>query len=258
MRKIKKINGYLVVKFNDRELREWDGTALGNYGVIDAELYTGCLDVDRGAMEYDDAGSLEEAVELARGLDSEEDFTGSKPTVTVIKETDDSTEEGTVDAQLMIAGWDTVLTHQIGNRHYPDVTPATARHELYGYMVALKELGMIDPDECFVEPHHFEPESIPDIKPETFAHLPPEKQDSGTARRVYSLGLVLESDCPENDCRLYLNMFNMCREVDEAINRVEGWPREVLEMELNRRYIELETMFTMNHAIRQYKKDLQP
>lgn len=39
MRKMKKINGYLVVKFNDRELREWEGTALGKYGVIDAELY---------------------------------------------------------------------------------------------------------------------------------------------------------------------------------------------------------------------------
>lgn len=52
MRKMKKINGYLVVKFNDRELREWEGTALGKYGVIDAELYTGTLEVDRGAMEY--------------------------------------------------------------------------------------------------------------------------------------------------------------------------------------------------------------
>ena len=65
MRKMKKINGYLVVKFNDRELREWEGTALGKYGVIDAELYTGTLEVDRGAMEYDNAGSMEEAVELA-------------------------------------------------------------------------------------------------------------------------------------------------------------------------------------------------
>ena len=52
MRKIKKINGYLVVKFNARELREYEGTALGEYGVIDAELYTGNLDIDRGAMEY--------------------------------------------------------------------------------------------------------------------------------------------------------------------------------------------------------------
>ena len=50
MRKMKKINGYLVVKFNARELREYEGTALGEYGVIDAELYTGNLDVDRGAM----------------------------------------------------------------------------------------------------------------------------------------------------------------------------------------------------------------
>ena len=67
MRKMKKINGYLVVKFNARELREYEGTALGEYGVIDAELYTGILDIDRGAMEYDNAGSMEEAVELARG-----------------------------------------------------------------------------------------------------------------------------------------------------------------------------------------------
>ena len=72
MRKMKKINGYLVVKFNARELREYEGTALGEYGVIDAELYTGILDVDRGAMEYDNAGSMEEAVELARGLESED------------------------------------------------------------------------------------------------------------------------------------------------------------------------------------------
>lgn len=53
MRKIKKINGFLVVKFNDREKREYEGTALGEYGVIDAEVYTGNLDIDRGAMEYD-------------------------------------------------------------------------------------------------------------------------------------------------------------------------------------------------------------
>lgn len=61
MRKMKKINGYLVVKFNARELREYEGTALGEYGVIDAELYTGNLDVDRGAMESF-AAAIEDAV----------------------------------------------------------------------------------------------------------------------------------------------------------------------------------------------------
>lgn len=86
MRKIKKINGYLVVKFNARELREWEGTALGEYGVIDAELYTGHLEIDRSAMEYDGAETLEEAVELARGLESEEDIIDEPPTFTVTKE----------------------------------------------------------------------------------------------------------------------------------------------------------------------------
>ena len=64
MRKMKKINGYLVVKFNDRELREWEGTALGKYGVIDAELYTGTLEVDRGAMEYGDSPAIIGEVQL--------------------------------------------------------------------------------------------------------------------------------------------------------------------------------------------------
>ena len=50
MRKMKKINGYLVVKFNARELREYEGTALGAYGVIDAELYTTCLVPQRKAF----------------------------------------------------------------------------------------------------------------------------------------------------------------------------------------------------------------
>lgn len=70
---MKKINGYLVVRFNDREKREYEGAGLGAYGVIDADLYTGYLDIDRHAMEYDQAESLEEAVELARGLESELD-----------------------------------------------------------------------------------------------------------------------------------------------------------------------------------------
>ena len=97
MRKIKKINGYLVVKFNDREKRDNEGTGLGEYGVIDAELYTGHLDIDRGEMEYDGAGTLEEAVELARGLESEMDITEQPPTYTVSTETDEGYTEEEVD-----------------------------------------------------------------------------------------------------------------------------------------------------------------
>jgi len=82
MKKIQIISGYLIVKYNDREKKEYDGTALGEYGIIDPELYTGSLDCDRGAMEYDDVDSLEEAVELARGLS--DDKPGSIPAWSVI------------------------------------------------------------------------------------------------------------------------------------------------------------------------------
>lgn len=58
MRKMKKINGYLVVKFNARELREYEGTALGEYGVIDAELYTGNLDAALDSLDADGAPAL--------------------------------------------------------------------------------------------------------------------------------------------------------------------------------------------------------
>lgn len=133
MRKMKKINGYLVVKFNDRELREWEGTALGKYGIIDAELYTGTLEVDRGAMEYDNADSMEEAVELARGLESELDTEEPEVKVTIIKETDEATEEESVDARQMIAGWESTLRGKVESPHYTDVDERTAAHELYGY-----------------------------------------------------------------------------------------------------------------------------
>ncbi|MFR4335214.1 MAG: hypothetical protein ACLT3D_04265 [Lawsonibacter sp.] len=155
MRKMKKINGYLVVKFNARELREYEGTALGEYGVIDAELYTGILDIDRGAMEYDNAGSMEEAVELARGLESELDAEEPEVKVTIVKETDETTEEEEVDAQQMIAGWENTLRGQVASPHYNDVDARTAAHELYGYKAALRDLGLLTREDCFVLPDTF-------------------------------------------------------------------------------------------------------
>lgn len=169
MRKMKKINGYLVVKFNDRELREWEGTALGKYGVIDAELYTGTLEVDRGAMEYDNADSMEEAVELARGLESELDTEEPEVKVTIIKETDEATEEESVDARQMIAGWESTLRGKVESPHYTDVDERTAAHELYGYKVALRDLGLLAREDCYVLPDTFGewPNPIP-REPEEF------------------------------------------------------------------------------------------
>jgi hypothetical protein len=155
MRKIKKINGFLVVKFNDREKREYEGTALGEYGVIDAEVYTGNLDIDRGAMEYDDADTLEVAVELARGLESEEDITGEPPTYTAAVETNESYTEETVEPAALIEGWTRRLATRVKSKHYPDTDPRTAAHELYGFKMALHQIGFLPESEVITDPDTF-------------------------------------------------------------------------------------------------------
>lgn len=155
MRKIKKINDFLVVKFNDREKREYEGTALGEYGVIDAEVYTGNLDIDRGAMEYDDADTLEVAVELARGLESEEDITDEPPTYTAAVETNESYTEEAVEPAALIEGWTRRLATQVKSKHYPDTDPRTAAHELYGFKMALHQIGFLPESEVITDPDTF-------------------------------------------------------------------------------------------------------
>ena len=256
MRKMKKINGYLVVKFNARELREYEGTALGEYGVIDAELYTGVLDIDRGAMEYDNAGSMEEAVELARGLESELDAEEPEVKVTIVKETDETTEEEEVDAQQMIAGWENTLRGQVASPHYKDVDARTAAHELYGYKAALRDLGLLAREDCFVLPDTFG--AWPGREERTtFEHLHPELKRHRETAQLYALGLALAADCPPNDCRVYLNIFDGARELDAALDNLDadGIPALALRKALRERVGELAEMYRDNYAIQKYREE---
>lgn len=298
MRKIKKINGYLVVKFNDRELREWAGTALGTYGVIDAELYTGTLEVDRSVMEYDDADTLEVAIEQARGLESELDAEEPDVTVTVIKETDEHTiEKETVDPESLFNHEKKFLERKIVSHRYPDTDHLTAAHELYGFVRALEELDIIeDGDERFfvsldafshvgpkapnpyletAEAEDAPPEAWAKLKAEvtekvsetcggiarqrkTFEHIPPELKKDRAAQALYSLALTLDADCPQNDCRLYLNIFLMAQELDSALDTLEGHAADVLRRELLKNHRELREMYLFNHAVQGYKEAMQP
>lgn len=126
MRKIKKINGWLIVRFNDREKRIYEGT-IGSFGVIDAELYTGKLEIDRGAMEYCDAGTQAEAEELARGLDSEETYEDTAEKYILVTEGNDGSTEEEVNPQVMIEGFTRTLESRIGSGMFPDVDAGTAR-----------------------------------------------------------------------------------------------------------------------------------
>lgn len=374
MRKMKKINGYLVVKFNARELREYEGTGLGEYGVIDAELYTGILDVDRGVMEYDNAGSMEEAVELARGLESELDAEEPEVKVTIVKETDETTEEEEVDAQQMIAGWENALRGQVASAHYKDVDERTAAHELYGYKVALRDLGLLDREGCYVLPDTFgeapgplpkKPEELlsyvcdelcrhrrPDMTQEeldavckrcslerlaneadeadlrireksrqelnglivelrgaagfqerrssemearaylralstakvftrseiatfsetvgdacaarpvsrkrtTFENIYRELKYRRETLQIYDLGLRLSQNCPDNDCRVYLNIFNAARELDAALDSLntDDVQARVLKRALREQFGRLEEMYRENYAVELYRKE---
>lgn len=176
MRKLKKINGYLVVRFNDREKREYEGTGLGNFGVIDAELYTGILDVDRSVMEYDDAETLEIAMEQARGLEAELDVEEPEVKITVIIEGETEVSEEDVEPESLFRERKTLLETQLKSNRFADLDPRTAAHELYGYTRALEDLGMIDGhDERFmVEPDIFgatAPPTPPERREETLAYI---------------------------------------------------------------------------------------
>ncbi len=142
MRKMKKINGYLVVKFNDREKRLNADTGLGSFGVIDAEQYTGILDIDRDAMEYDSADTIEEAIEQARGLESELDTEEPPVKFTIVTETDTGSTEEEVDPVSLFRRESNLIRNQASNPGWPYINETTASYHLRGYVSALEDLGL--------------------------------------------------------------------------------------------------------------------
>ena len=125
----------------------------------------------------------------------------------------------------------------------------TATHALQGYKVALTDLGMLPEDECYTLPDVFRRCAEPEAR-ETFAHL-----DGGgaPARSVYALGLALEAECPENDCAVYRNIFQMARELDEALDTADGYPALVLRGALRKEFQELRRMYRDNYAVQKYR-----
>ena len=75
--------------------------------------------------------------------------------------------------------------------------------------------------------------------------------------QIYTLGLALAADCPDNDCRVYLNIFNGARELDAALDNLdaEGAPALALRKALRERVGELAEMFDGNFAVKQYRKE---
>lgn len=144
MRKIKKINGYLVVRFNDREKRLNEGTGLGSFGVIDAELYSGILDIDRDLMEFDGADTLEEAIDQARGLEAEQDVDEPQVKITIVKETDTDSAEEEIDPVSLFDAEKATLKAVNENCTVPGLGDLITSQRLYGYTRALTDLGIVE------------------------------------------------------------------------------------------------------------------
>ena len=76
----------------------------------------------------------------------------------------------------------------------------------------------------------------------------------------FAIGEALKQDCPDNDCRLFLNTYNMVTEAAAAYNEIEtsGKYSEATLILLRKGIREqinfLHNMNSHNFAIREYKK----
>lgn len=88
---------------------------------------------------------------------------------------------------------------------------------------------------------------------DTFVNAVPDVREAKITKQLYALGLALDRECQENDCRLYKNTFNMARELDGALDIVGGYAATVLKFRLHERIRELREMWTENCAILAYR-----
>lgn len=158
-----------------------------------------------------------------------------------------------ISADDMLEDFEAEMRMQISSPHY-HVNRETAVHELYGFRKALQSLELLGDCLAPLRIDHFAdiPEAMPPIRRNKFAHLM--KFESNIAGPVWRLGEVLEEECPDNDCRLYLNIFRMAKELDTQLDGLTGYTADVVRGELNKRYFELVHMYIGNYAVRQYRK----
>ena len=77
-------------------------------------------------------------------------------------------------------------------------------------------------------------------------------------KKLYALGLVLAEECPANDCKVFLNIFNMARSLDDAIDEMDdpnSYPAIVLRQDLHKRLRELGEMYFENCAVQKFKEE---
>ena len=72
---------------------------------------------------------------------------------------------------------------------------------------------------------------------------------------IKELGRKLKVKCPDNDCKVFLNIFEMLEGIEDDLvgSVLSEWGKKVLQMERQRLERELDKMFYTNYAIRQFR-----
>ena len=73
--------------------------------------------------------------------------------------------------------------------------------------------------------------------------------------RIKELGQKLKVECPDNDCRVFLNIYEMLEGITADLNGclLSEWGRKVLAAEQRKLENELEMMYLTNYAVRKYR-----
>lgn len=74
--------------------------------------------------------------------------------------------------------------------------------------------------------------------------------------KCIALAQKLRANCPDNDCKVFLNVYGMLEGVSADLKGclLSEWSRKVLEHEQKKLEFELENMYLTNYAIRQYRR----
>ena len=124
MRKIKKINGHLIVKFNDREKR-LNKEDHGEYGIIEARHYTGRFNIDVENIVYGELHTLNEAIELVE----------------------------LIEKQIIIDQCYKGLICQVKKYYGSNVNRQILDYALFGCKVVLYDMEILTEDEFLVSPN---------------------------------------------------------------------------------------------------------
>lgn len=74
---------------------------------------------------------------------------------------------------------------------------------------------------------------------------------------IYRLGLMLNKDCPTNDCRVFLKIFHEAQEIDFVADSLEGISKAVLIQQLQEWFRGLKQMYYFNYAVKLYREEAQ-